>query len=110
LVSYIEVAPEDFSEKPKRAEIIHSGYYWLRVAEENSSVVLQQSRSFTAELQRKIKTSDLQFLEHRIKDASKNTILAKKPAEILKSNLDLSLVRDDNFGDGALGRAGLKKS
>src|ERR1039458_7709316 len=44
----------------------HSAYYWLRMAEENSSAVRQRSRSLTEDLRTKINSGEIKGLERSI--------------------------------------------
>jgi hypothetical protein len=43
-----------------------SAYYWLRMAEENSSELRQRTRALTEELKSKIRAEELETLEHRV--------------------------------------------
>src|ERR1035437_5764372 len=44
----------------------HSAYYWLRMAEENSSAVRQRSRALTEDLRAKINQDEIEDLEMSI--------------------------------------------
>jgi hypothetical protein len=44
----------------------HSAYYWLRMAEENSSAVRQRSRALTEEFRTRINPSEIEALEKSI--------------------------------------------
>jgi len=68
----------------------HSAYYWLRMAEENSSAVRQRSRALTLNLRTKIKPGEIERLERRIAAGTQNDkILAKKPVDLFKHYLPL---------------------
>jgi len=43
-----------------------SAYYWLRMAEENSSELRQRTRALTEELESKIRAEELETLEHSV--------------------------------------------
>jgi len=68
----------------------HSAYYWLRMAEENSSAVRQRSRALTQNLRTKINPAEIEGLERRIAIGAQNdNILASKPVELFKKGLPL---------------------
>jgi two-component system, NarL family, nitrate/nitrite response regulator NarL len=68
----------------------HSAYYWLRMAEENSSAVRQRSRALTEDLRTKINPGEIEGLERRIATGAQNDkILASKPVELFKQRLPL---------------------
>jgi DNA-binding NarL/FixJ family response regulator len=68
----------------------HSAYYWLRMAEENSSAVRQRSRALTQNLRTKINPSIIEDLEKRIATGTQNDkILASKPVDLFKQRLPL---------------------
>jgi two-component system, NarL family, nitrate/nitrite response regulator NarL len=69
----------------------HSAYYWLRMAEENSSAVRQRSRALTEDLRTKINPGDMEALERSIATGARNDkILASKPVEdLFKQRLPL---------------------
>src|ERR1700680_646014 len=67
-----------------------SAYYWLRVAEENSSELGHRSRALIEELRRTVKTHEIEALEPRIAIAVKNNKLfqSKRPAEFIRRSAD----------------------
>jgi DNA-binding NarL/FixJ family response regulator len=68
----------------------HSAYYWLRMAEENSSAVRQRSRALTQNLRTKIKPGEIERLERRVAAGTQNDkILASKPVDLFKQGLPL---------------------
>jgi hypothetical protein len=68
----------------------HSAYYWLRMAEENSSAVRQRSRALTEDLRTKINPGEIEDLERSIAIGARNDkILASKPVELFKQCLPL---------------------
>jgi two-component system, NarL family, nitrate/nitrite response regulator NarL len=68
----------------------HSAYYWLRMAEENSSAVRQRSRALTEDLRTKIKPGEIEGLEKSIATGARNDkILASKPVDLFKPRLSL---------------------
>jgi len=67
-----------------------SAYYWLRMAEENSSAVRQRSRALTEDLRTKINPGEIEGLERRIATGARNDkILARKPVDLFKQRLPL---------------------
>jgi TPR repeat protein len=63
----------------------HSAYYWLRMAEENSSAVRQRSLAFTEDLRTRISPAEIQVLERRIATGARSdNILASKPLDLFK--------------------------
>ena len=73
----------------------HSAYFWLRMAEENSSAVRQRSRALTEELRTKIDPEQIEGLEKSIATKSrKDKIFASKPVDLFKRRLPL-LVQTD---------------
>jgi TPR repeat protein len=68
----------------------HSAYYWLRMAEENSSAVRQRSRALTQNLRTKINPRIIEDLEKRIATGTQNDkVLASKPVDLFKQGLPL---------------------
>ena len=68
----------------------HSAYYWLRMAEDNSSAVRQRSRALTQNLRTKINPGEIEGLERSIATGARNDkILASKPVELFKQRLPL---------------------
>jgi hypothetical protein len=68
----------------------HSAYYWLRMAEENSSAVRQRSRALTEDLRAKLNPDEIEDLERSIATGARNDkILASKPVELFKHRLPL---------------------
>jgi two-component system, NarL family, nitrate/nitrite response regulator NarL len=68
----------------------HSAYYWLRMAEENSSAVRQRSRTLTQNLRTKMNPSEIEDLERRIATGiQNNNILVSKPVDFSSSGLPL---------------------
>lgn len=68
----------------------HSAYYWLRMAEENSSAVRQRSRALTEDLRTKINPGEIEGLERRIASGTQNDkILASEPVDLFKQRLPL---------------------
>jgi DNA-binding CsgD family transcriptional regulator len=62
-----------------------SAYYWLRMAEENSSAVRQRSLALTENLRTRINPSEIQALEKRIAShARSDNILVGKPLDLFK--------------------------
>jgi DNA-binding NarL/FixJ family response regulator len=62
-----------------------SAYYWLRMAEENSSAVRQRSLVLTEELRTRIGPAEIEVLERSIATrASSENILASKPLDLFK--------------------------
>jgi two-component system, NarL family, nitrate/nitrite response regulator NarL len=60
-----------------------SAYYWLRMAEENSSAVRKRSRILTEDLRAKMIPDELERLERSIATgAQADNILAKRPIEL----------------------------
>jgi DNA-binding NarL/FixJ family response regulator len=67
-----------------------SAYYWLRMAEENSSAVRQRSRALTEDLRTKINPAEIEGLERSIATGARNDkILARKPVDLFKQRLPL---------------------
>lgn len=65
-----------------------SAYYWLRMAEENSSAVRQRSRTLTNDLKAKINPDELDRLERSIATAAQaDKILSKRPIELFTQQL-----------------------
>ena len=68
----------------------HSAYYWLRMAEENSTAVGQRSRALTENLRGKINRGEIDRLERRIADGAQNDkTLASEPVQLFKQRLPL---------------------
>jgi len=66
----------------------HSAYYWLRMAEENSSAVRQRCRALTEDLRTKINPGEIEALESTVAaGASKDEILGRKPVDFFKKHL-----------------------
>jgi hypothetical protein len=63
-----------------------SAYYWLRMAEENSRELRQRTRTLTEELKSKMRSEELETLEHSIMAAvQRNKLLTmKRPSEFIK--------------------------
>ncbi len=73
----------------------HTAYYWLRMAEENSSAVRQRSRALTEDLRTKINPREIEGLEETIATgARKNKILADEPVDLFKQRLTLLMPTD----------------
>jgi DNA-binding NarL/FixJ family response regulator len=69
-------------------ENARSAYYWLRMAEENSSAVRQRSRALTEDLRTKIKPRELEELEKRISNGTQtDKILAGESLDLFKQRL-----------------------
>jgi two-component system, NarL family, nitrate/nitrite response regulator NarL len=67
-----------------------SAYYWLRMAEENSSAVRKRSRALTENLRTKISPDEIRGLERRIVSGAQNDkILASEPVDLFKRRLSL---------------------
>jgi len=65
-----------------------SAYYWLRMAEQNSSAVRQRSRALIENLRAKINPGEIEGLERRIATAAQNDkILASEPLDLFKQRL-----------------------
>ena len=67
-----------------------SAYYWLRVAEENSSELGHRSRALVEQLRSTVKTDEIEALERNVAVAVKNNKLFtnKRPAEFIKRSVD----------------------
>ena len=67
-----------------------SAYYWLRVAEENSSELGHRSRALVEQLRSTVKTDEIEALEQSVAIAVKNNRLftTKRPAEFIKRSAD----------------------
>jgi two-component system nitrate/nitrite response regulator NarL len=67
-----------------------SAYYWLRVAEENSSELKHRSRALVEQLRSTVKTDEIEALEQSVASAVKNNKLFtnKRPAEFIKRSAD----------------------
>lgn len=73
----------------------HTAYYWLRMAEENSSAVRQRSRALTEDLRTRINPSEIEGLEKSIASgARKDKILANEPVDLFKQRLTLLMPTD----------------
>jgi two-component system, NarL family, nitrate/nitrite response regulator NarL len=72
----------------------HAAYYWLRMAEENSSAVRQRSRALTVDLRTKINPGEIEGLERKIATTRKDRILARKPVDFFKQHLTLIIPTD----------------
>lgn len=65
-----------------------SAYYWLRMAEENSSAVRRRSRILTEDLRAEIDPDELERLEKSIATGTQaDKILAKRPIELFKQQV-----------------------
>ena len=64
-----------------------SAYYWLRVAEENSSGLNKLTRSLVAQIKASMKSDEVEALERNVARAvQRNKVLAgKSPAELIKN-------------------------
>jgi len=68
----------------------HSAYYWLRMAEENSSAVRQRSRALINDLRARIDPGEIEELEGRIATAAqKDKVLVSEPADLFKQHWPL---------------------
>lgn len=73
----------------------HSAYYWLRMAEENSSTVRQRSRALTEDLRTKINPGEIEGLEKSIAaEARKDKLLTSKPVGLFKQRSPLLIPTD----------------
>ena len=65
-----------------------SAYYWLRMAEENSSGLNKRTRSLVAELRATMQSDEVQALERNVASAvrSQKVLAGKSPAELIKQN------------------------
>ena len=63
-----------------------SAYYWLRMAEENSGELRQGTRALTEELKSKMRSEELQTLEHSVMSAveSNKRLTTRRPVEFIK--------------------------
>ena len=63
-----------------------SAYYWLRMAAENSGELRQGTRAPTEELKSKMRSEELQTLEHSVMSAVEHNkrLTAKRPVEFIK--------------------------
>ncbi len=61
----------------------HAGYHWLRIAESNCSLVLEQSRCALDELRSRLPAEDIQELEQQIanKQQEEQTVKLKQARE-----------------------------
>lgn len=72
-----------------------SAYYWLRMAEENSSAVRQRCRALTEDLRAKINPGEIEALESSVATgASKEEILGRKPVDFFKKHLSSMMPSD----------------
>jgi len=72
-----------------------SAYYWLRMAEENSSAVRQRCHALTEDLKTKINPGEIEALESNVAaGASKDEILGRKPVDFFKKHLP-SIISSD---------------
>ena len=80
-----------------------SAYYWLRVAEENSSELGHRSRALVEQLRSTVKTDEIALLEQSVAMAVKNNRLfaVKRPAEIIKRSADSPLRMPQEFSTGS---------
>jgi two-component system nitrate/nitrite response regulator NarL len=67
-----------------------SAYYWLRMAEENSSTIRSRSHALIEELRSKVKTDEIAAVEHTVAIAvQENRLLkSKRPAEFIMPRVD----------------------
>ena len=65
-----------------------SAYYWLRMAEENSSGLNKRTRSLVAELRAAMKSDEVEALERNVATAVRRhkVLEGKSPAELIKQN------------------------
>jgi hypothetical protein len=63
-----------------------SAYYWLRMAEENSSTIRRRSRALVEELRSTLKTANIEAVERNVAiEVQQNEFLkSKRPAEFIK--------------------------
>jgi len=72
-----------------------SAYYWLRMAEENSSAVRQRCRALTEDLRTKINPGEIEGLERGIATGARNDKnLGSKPIDLFKQRLSLIIPTD----------------
>ena len=65
-----------------------SAYYWLRMAERNSRELRQRTRALTEKLQSKMRTEELETLEHSVRAAVEHNkrLTTKQPVEFIKQS------------------------
>jgi two-component system, NarL family, nitrate/nitrite response regulator NarL len=65
-----------------------SAYYWLRIAQENSSGLHKRTRSLVAELRTTMKFDEVEALERNVASAVRRqkVLAGKSPAELIKQN------------------------
>jgi DNA-binding NarL/FixJ family response regulator len=68
---------------------VHSAYYWLRMAEENSFELREHSRRLILELKTKMESEDIQALEQSLMTRNGNMPGSKRPAEVIKESFDI---------------------
>jgi len=72
-----------------------SAYFWLRMAEENSGELRQRTRALTEELKSKMRSEELQTLEHSIKAAveSNKMLTNRRPLEFIRRSTTSASLR-----------------
>jgi two-component system, NarL family, nitrate/nitrite response regulator NarL len=67
-----------------------SAYYWLRMAEENSSTIGNRSHTLAEELRSAVKIDDIEAVEHKVATRiQRNKLLSSKsPGEFIKPSTD----------------------
>ncbi|MCU1298488.1 MAG: DNA-binding response regulator, LuxR family, partial [Acidobacteriaceae bacterium] len=68
---------------------VHSAYYWLRMAEENSFELREHSRRLILELKTKMKSEDIQALEQSLMTRNGNMPSTKRPAEVINESFNI---------------------
>jgi len=104
--SYLKAAEEGFIAAQYLLGLAHlegygvekngrSAYFWLRMAEENSGELRQRTRALTEELKSKMRSEELQTLEHSIKAAvgTNKWLTSKRPAEFIKRSTTSASLR-----------------
>ena len=85
-----------------------SAYYWLRMAEENSSTIRHRSRTLVEDLRSKVKTDDIEAVERNVAiGIQENKLLrSKRPSEFIKPSVDsVPIVITREFSTGSKSKA-----
>jgi len=72
-----------------------SAYYWLRMAEENSSTIRSRSHALIEELRNTVKPDDIAAVEDTVAIAVQDNrmLKSKRPAEFIKPSVDSAPIR-----------------
>ena len=85
-----------------------SAYYWLRMAEENSSTIRHRSRTLVEDLRSKVKTDDIEAVERNvaIRIQENKLLRSKRPSEFIKPSVDsVPIVITREFSTGSKSKA-----